>query len=32
MTANAAAMVALELLCLKAWARGARPEEVGSSQ
>ena len=26
MTANAAAMVALELLCLKAWARGARPE------
>jgi hypothetical protein len=24
MTANAAAMVALELLCLKAWARGAR--------
>jgi agmatinase len=25
MTANAAAMVALELLCLKAWARGLRP-------
>ena len=26
MTANAASMVALEILCLKAWARGARPE------
>jgi agmatinase len=25
MTANAAAMIAMELLCLKAWARGARP-------
>ena len=28
MTANAAAMVALELICLKAWARGARPEPM----
>jgi agmatinase len=25
MTSNAAAMIAAELLCLKAWARGARP-------
>ena len=24
-TANAAAMIAIEMLCLKAWARGARP-------
>lgn len=26
MTSNAAAMIAIELLCLKAWAKGARPE------
>jgi agmatinase len=25
MTSNAAAMIAVEMLCLKAWARGARP-------
>jgi len=28
LTANAAATVAGELLCLKAWARGARPQEM----
>ncbi len=28
MTANAGAMIALELLCLKAWAKGARPEKM----
>ena len=28
LTANAAAIIAAELLCLKAWARGARPEEM----
>ena len=28
MTSNAAAMIAAELLCLKAWARGARPVEM----
>jgi agmatinase len=28
LTANAAATIAGELLCLKAWARGARPEEM----
>lgn len=27
-TSNAAAMIALEMLCLKAWARGARPVEM----
>ena len=26
MTSNAAAMIAIEMLCLKAWARGARPD------
>lgn len=26
MTSNAAAMIAIELLCLKAWAKGARPK------
>ena len=25
-TANAAAMIAIEMLCLKAWAAGARPD------
>lgn len=29
MTTNAAAMIAVEMLCLKAWARGARPKEMG---
>jgi agmatinase len=28
MTSNAGAMIALELLCLKAWAKGARPEKM----
>ncbi|MFO1091498.1 MAG: agmatinase [Hyphomicrobiales bacterium] len=28
MTSNAGAMIALELLCLKAWAKGARPEAM----
>ncbi|MCP5081377.1 MAG: agmatinase [Alphaproteobacteria bacterium] len=28
MTSNAAATIAIELLCLKAWARGARPREM----
>lgn len=28
LTANAAATIASELLCLKAWARGARPQEM----
>ena len=28
LTANAAATIAGELLCLKAWARGARPQEM----
>ena len=28
MTANAAAMIAIELLCLKAFARGAKPTAV----
>lgn len=27
-TSNAAAMIAIEMLCLKAWARGARPWAV----
>jgi len=30
MTSNAAAMVAIEMLCLKAWARGARGHEGGA--
>ncbi|UXX81664.1 agmatinase [Roseovarius pelagicus] len=30
MTSNAAAMVAIELLCLKAYARGARAEEMAT--
>ena len=28
MTSNAAAMIAAEMLCLKAWAKGARPVEM----
>ena len=28
MTSNAAAMIAVEMLCLKAWARGARPVDM----
>ncbi len=28
MTSNAAAMIAAEMLCLKAWARGARPVDM----
>jgi hypothetical protein len=30
MTSNAAAMIAAEMLCLKAWAKGARPVEIGA--
>ena len=30
MTSNAAAMIAVEMLCLKAWARGARGSEVSA--
>lgn len=29
-TANAAAMIAVEMLCLKAWAKGARPTGIGA--
>jgi agmatinase len=30
LTSNAAAMIAVEMLCLKAWARGARGDTLSA--